>query len=132
MAQTREKLGDIEQLKGSNALIVSIRAMCRSLDPHTSLISGQELLGVNREETAQGFGLELPDEAGAGPLRVKNVLPGSPAQRAGLRPGDLITHINGRPPDLKGLLALAPWKRTPPALESAFDTEAPVDLTLER
>jgi carboxyl-terminal processing protease len=139
MAQTREKLGDIEPLKGTNALIVSIRAICRSLDPHTSLISGQELLGGNREEATQGFGLELPDEPGAGPLAVKNVFPGSPAQKAGIRPGDLITHINGRPPDLKGLLALAPWKRTPPnainrlPIESASDLEAaPVDLTLVR
>jgi C-terminal peptidase prc len=139
MAQTREKLGDIEALKGTNALIVSIRAMCRSLDPHTSLISGQELLGGNREEATQGFGLELPDEPGAGLLPVKHVFPGSPAQKAGIRPGDLITHINGRPPDLKGLLALAPWKRMPAnannrlPIESPSDLEAaPVDLTLNR
>jgi len=29
------------------------------------------------------------------PWRVKRVIPGSPAQKAGVRPGDLITHFNG-------------------------------------
>jgi carboxyl-terminal processing protease len=139
LAETRKKLGDVEALKGNNALIVSIRGMCKSLDPHTSLISGQELVGGNQEETIQGFGLEVPDDPGSGPLQVKNVFPGSPAQKAGIRPGDLITQINGRPPDLKGLLALAPSKVMPgiadsqPQARSVMEKDwDPVELTLNR
>ena len=37
------------------------------------------------------------DYSGAGPLVIKSVIPGSPAQKGGLRPGDQITHINSQP-----------------------------------
>jgi carboxyl-terminal processing protease len=41
------------------------------------------------------------DNVGIGPQRVLRVLPGSPAQRAGIRPGDEITHLDGQ--RLKGM-----------------------------
>jgi carboxyl-terminal processing protease len=150
LQETRKNknLSEVEALKGSNALIVSVRAMCKSLDPHTSLISGRELLGGEREEATQGFGLELADDIAAWvvswtpdknvePLRVKNVLPGSPAQRAGIRPEDLITHVNGRPPDLQGLVNLIQWKPKdlipdrPPHPSSRHETDS-IEVTVHR
>src|SRR5260370_16014981 len=113
MKQTRKKLGNAESLKGTNALVVSIRAMCKSLDPHSSLMTGEELLGGSRDETTNGFGLECSENPAGGPIAIKNVVPGSPAQKAGLRPRDRITEIHGRPPYLKDFLALTPWKLTP-------------------
>lgn len=43
-------------------------------------------------ELAERYGLDLDDG-----LVVAEVAPGSPAERAGLRPGDLLTEVNGRP-----------------------------------
>jgi C-terminal processing protease CtpA/Prc len=37
---------------------------------------------------------EVPSPAGV-PWRVKRVIPESPAQKAGIRPGDVVTHFNG-------------------------------------
>jgi len=50
---------------------------------------------AGRFATPGGFGL-VPERAGEG-LHVQQVLPGSPADRAGLRPGETITHWAGLP-----------------------------------
>jgi carboxyl-terminal processing protease len=131
ITRTREKLGDAEALRGTAALMVSIRAMCKTLDPYTSLMTGEELVRVNQEENSHGLGMEFYKPEGNGPLKIKNVLPGSPAQKAGLRPEDLITQINGLPPET-GFIALGipQWTR-PPRDEQPLPSD-PVELMVER
>ena len=48
--------------------------------------------------------LTAPDEA-LPPLFVTTVLPGSPAARNGLRPGDIIVSVNGAPPFTNGAVS---------------------------
>src|SRR5262249_29169177 len=75
----------------------SLRAVLKALDPHSAVVTGDDLRrGVGREDN-YGVGVDLEDKVGPGPLFIKNVLPGSPAQKAGIRPGDEITHIDGKP-----------------------------------
>jgi carboxyl-terminal processing protease len=136
MTEVRQKLGDLEWLRGTAALVASIQAMCKTLDPYTTLLSGEELVRVNQEENNRGSGLEFHKNGGNGPVRIKNVLPGSPAQKAGLRPDDLITQINGLPPDV-GFIALGipqwtrPLRNEPPRDEQPIPSD-PVELTVER
>jgi C-terminal peptidase prc len=131
ISKTREKLGDGDSLRGTAALIASIQAMCKTLDPHTTIMSGEELVRVNQEENNRGLGLEFQEPVGSGPIRIKNVLPGSPAQKAGLRPEDLITQINGLPPDT-GFIALGiPQMMRPPRDDQLLPTD-PVELTIQR
>jgi carboxyl-terminal processing protease len=129
---TREKLGDLQSLRGTGALVASVRAMCKTLDPYTTLMTGEELVRVNQEETNWGFGLELAEYSGNGPMQIKNVSPGSPAQKAGIRPKDLITQINGRPPDEKSLVTLMPSRLLPFVADGQPLGLDPVDLSLER
>jgi carboxyl-terminal processing protease len=65
---------------------------------------------------------------------VRTVLPGGPAQRAGLRPGDLITQVNGKPASLTQLSALLPGQGAPPMDEiQPASTSAPtLKLTVLR
>jgi S1-C subfamily serine protease len=49
-----------------------------------------------RPRPADRSGLGLSRGSG-GALRVEGVIPGSPAERAGLRPGDELIAIDGRP-----------------------------------
>ena len=50
-----------------------------------------------RFETPFEFGMSgLRFAFGSGPLQVEQVLPDSPAARVGLRPGDVVTHIDGQ------------------------------------
>jgi serine protease Do len=51
-------------------------------------------------DLVQAFSLK-PGTKGA---LVQNVVPSSPAQKAGIKPGDVITHLNGRPVDSSGAL----------------------------
>ncbi|HAG06615.1 MAG: Carboxyl-terminal protease, partial [Clostridia bacterium 62_21] len=70
-------------------------------DPYTSYLTGEELAGLLEDIEGRfgGIGVEL--EGKVGEVRVRKVLPGSPAAEAGLAPGDLITAVDGE--DLAGL-----------------------------
>src|SRR5262249_41836702 len=74
---------------------VTLRAMFRSLDPHSGVLSPDEQRrNIALDQEASGVGVVLHDYSGVGPLVVRHVYPGSPAQRAGLRPGDHILRVN--------------------------------------
>jgi hypothetical protein len=93
----REDVGDAEGLRGQSALLVCCQALARSLDPYSAVVTAQEQRrNVGLDQECEGVGVELAPSAG-GPLRVTAVQLGGPAQRAGLRPGDEITHLDGRP-----------------------------------
>lgn len=96
--RARGNLGQQEALKGNQALLLSLQAMARSLDPYSMVLSGEDLRKSKGQDIASGVGLDLETLSGEGPLKIKTVIPGGPAQRAGLRPGDLITQIDHQPP----------------------------------
>ncbi len=95
----REDIGDAEGLHGTHPLLICCQAMVRVLDPYSGVVSGEEQRrNTGLEQFNRGVGLELGDHPGVvGPVVVKMVKPGGPGQRAGLRPGDVITHIDGQP-----------------------------------
>jgi carboxyl-terminal processing protease len=98
IVERRTQLGNPESLRGDRAVLASIRAVVKSLDPYSDVSVGDPLpVAAVVDPTAPRFGLELAEKAGA--LVVKTVALGSPAQKAGLRPGDRITHIDGEPID---------------------------------
>jgi carboxyl-terminal processing protease len=93
----REDIGDAENLRGTHPLLICCQAMARFLDPYTGIVSGEEQRrNTGLEQDNRGVGLEIGDNPGNGPVIVKMVKPGGPAQRAGMRPGDEITHIDGQ------------------------------------
>jgi carboxyl-terminal processing protease len=103
----RADLGKAESLGGDDPLCIGCQAMLRALDPYSGMVTtkedGRSLLGSERE----GFGLEVPEEGER--IIVTGVLPGSPAQEAGLRRGDEIIRLqdsDGRNRNLKESLSL--------------------------
>ncbi len=93
---TRERLGSAPALAGTKDLEVSLWAVLRALDPYCFLTINEAYDVRNLSAAVDGVGVELEPGTVIGPLRVKAVVPGSPAQRAGVRPGDLITHLAGQ------------------------------------
>jgi carboxyl-terminal processing protease len=71
--------------------------MCRLLDPHSGVVTGEELRRGSGVDQQSGVGVELVDNLGVGPVRIKRVVPGSPAQAGGLRPGDVIASVDDTP-----------------------------------
>jgi carboxyl-terminal processing protease len=93
IASIRLSLGDPESLRGKRALFASVRGMIRVLDPYCSLVTEEEAMRALFHEENTNFGLAL-DKTKTRPLVIGAVAPGGPAQKAGLRPGDVITHID--------------------------------------
>jgi carboxyl-terminal processing protease len=96
IVRSREKLGNRSALQGSKALEVGVRAMCRLLDPYCQWVAWNEGVPELRGRAMSPFGFDLEMQPGIAALVVRRVEPGSPAQKNGLRPGDRITHVNGR------------------------------------
>jgi carboxyl-terminal processing protease len=74
----------------------TVAALLRSLgDPYTRYLrpSAYDVLRTAESGTYPGFGLALSREQHG--LRVTASIPGLPGRRAGIRPGDLITTIDG-------------------------------------
>ncbi|MBI1914571.1 MAG: PDZ domain-containing protein [Planctomycetes bacterium] len=97
LIQTRERLGACDELREPKALLVSCQAMMKLLDPYCAVVTEEGRKDQPWGDQPVGIGLELEDNAGVGPLRIRKVHPGGPAQKAGLLPGDVLTHIDTRP-----------------------------------
>ena len=70
--------------------------MLRTLDPFCSVVTGQEAATLTGFDQNFGVGIDLVDRTGSGPLVIKAVVPGGPAQRAGLQAGDHITSVDDK------------------------------------
>jgi carboxyl-terminal processing protease len=131
----RVEVGKAKDLEGEDPLRLACQAMMRSLDPYSAVISPTEEHRTISDTPDRGFGLEVPDSA-AGRVVIKDVLPGGPAQRAGLLPGDEILRVHdsdGRERKLKESLDVLNG-RTPlvkPQLGILAQPE-PIRLTIRR
>ena len=70
--------------------------MLASLDPHSSFLSGATMQRLNTmiDGNYSGLGLSVVMEDGA--VKVVSPMRGSPAETAGVKAGDFITHLDGK------------------------------------
>lgn len=85
----------VDQVDDDKLLKGAINGMLGSLDPHSSYLDGS---GLQRLETMidgnySGLGLSVLMEDGA--VKVISPFRGSPAEKAGVKAGDYITHLDG-------------------------------------
>jgi carboxyl-terminal processing protease len=98
IATVRLEVGNDDSLREFKAIHACLRAMVESLDPYCALMVDREG-EMTRPLTGNfGVGVEVSEGPLDGPVTVKSVMLGGPGQRAGLRPGDQILDLNGKPP----------------------------------
>ncbi|MFM5923208.1 MAG: S41 family peptidase [Novosphingobium sp.] len=74
----------------------AIEGMLSSLDPHSSYLSGASMQRLNTmiDGNYSGLGLSVVMDDGA--VKVVAPMKGSPAEAAGVKAGDYITHLDGK------------------------------------
>lgn len=72
-------------------------AAAGGLDTYSAYLTGDQLKEIYSQIKGNfvGLGVELKEASGGG-LEIVHVIPGSPAQRANIQAGDIITEIDGR------------------------------------
>ena len=81
-----------------NSLVESaINGMLTSLDPHSNYLNTKNFNDMKVQTRGEfgGLGIEVSMENGL--VKVVSPIDDTPAARAGLKPGDLITHLDGEP-----------------------------------
>ena len=81
-----------------DALVESaINGMLTSLDPHSNYLNPKNFIDMKVQTRGEfgGLGIEVSMENGL--VKVVSPIDDTPAARAGLKPGDLITHLDGDP-----------------------------------
>ncbi|MEM5449213.1 MULTISPECIES: S41 family peptidase [Paraburkholderia] len=78
-------------------LTAAIKGMVSSLDPHSSYLDKTDYQELQEQTKGRfaGLGIEISSEDGL--IKVISPIEDTPAYRAGIRPGDLITRINDKP-----------------------------------
>lgn len=75
----------------------SIRALFRGLDPHSYFLDPAALRAMTAEQVGNFHGIGVTVIFFADRLTIVEVVPDGPARKAGLRSGDVIRAISGRP-----------------------------------
>ena len=135
-ALDRIRMSYVEEIDDQTLLENAIRGMLAGLDPHSSYMAGEDFDLLEESTTGEfgGLGVEVGRENGY--IRIISPIDDSPADRAGIKAGDLIIQINSKP--LREMLPeeAAQMMRGAPGTDVtitvAREGQEPFDVTITR
>ncbi len=91
----------VEKVTDQKLIEAAINGMLTALDPHSSFLTSSSYRDMRVQTKGEfgGIGIEVTMENGL--VKIVSPIDDTPGARAGLEPGDLITHLNG-----EGILGL--------------------------
>lgn len=91
----RAKVSYVEEVSDQKLVESAINGMLVSLDPHSSFLDAKDFKYMNEQTKGKfgGLGIEVTMENGI--VKIVSPIDDTPAHKAGLKPGDYITNIDG-------------------------------------
>ncbi|SCA58003.1 C-terminal processing peptidase S41A [Candidatus Terasakiella magnetica] len=108
----------------SKVVEVALDAMMAKLDPHSGYMTPAEFQELMVDTSGEFGGLGIEVQQGDGFLNVVSPIEDTPADRAGLKPGDHITHIEG--------VSIKEWTLTKTVRTLRGKPGSPVTVTVDR
>jgi len=102
----------------------AIQGMLHTLDPHSSFFDSREYAELRNEQQSQFYGIGVTINRRNNRLYILSALPNSPAGKAGLRYGDAIAAVDGKP--------TTDWTLSQALENVRGDLGEAVELTIER
>ncbi len=91
----------VEEVDDSELIENAIRGMLQGLDPHSAYLDAEDFNDMQVSTSGKFGGLGIEVQMADGFVRVVAPIDDTPAQRAGMQPGDLIIRIDDKP--VKGM-----------------------------
>ena len=85
----------VEDVENEKVIEFAINGMLQALDPHSGYMNTDQYIEMQEETEGEfgGLGIEVSMENGF--IKIITPIDDTPAAKAGVMPGDYITHING-------------------------------------
>ena len=127
----------VDDIDDHRLMQAAIRGLLAGLDPHSEYLGKEQLDDLTEDTTGSYAGLGIEVLQVEGSLRVIAPIDESPAERAGIKPGDTIVRIDGKAvqaDDLEAAIASLRGKPGTPITLSVLHEKqtVPVDVPLKR
>ncbi len=128
----------VEEVSDTELIEAAINGMLSSLDPHSRYLNAKSFQDMQTQTRGEfgGLGIEVTMDSN-GFVKVITPIDDTPAQRAGLQPGDFVTHLDGEP--ILGLTLAEAVEKMRGPIDSGIvltiqrpGAEAPMDVEIIR
>ncbi len=133
----RIKRAYVEEVDDNELIRDAIDGMLQGLDPHSDFLGPEEVADLRESTSGRfgGLGIEVQMEDGL--VRVVSPIDDTPAYRAGIQAGDLITELDGEPVQGLSLSQAVEIMRGEPGSEITLTVvrageNNPIEVTIER